>query len=121
MLKPYTRQQIQTDKMLSDIGDIYEKNILEHILTHKDTLYNITPNTKSYTPLRDIVNNIGSVVILVNRIIEPIILDTNGGKILGTLEDEFVGTEYFTVHSGTKYIIETNYKCVYDVYARLPI
>ena len=121
MLKPYTRQQIQTGKVLSVIGDTYYKDILEQILTHKDTLYNIIPFREHYPLLRNIITNTDSVVILVNRVIEPIILDKGGGCILGTLAEEFVGTELFTVGSDTKYIIETNYKSVHDVYARLPI
>lgn len=121
MLKPYTRQQIQTDKVLSIIGNTYCKNMLEQILTHEDILYSIIPNTKSNTPLKDIVNNTDSVVILINKILEPLILDTNDGYVLGTLKNELVGTEYFTVCSDTKYIIETNYKSVHDVYNRLYI
>lgn len=121
MLKPYNRQQIQTGKVLSVIGDTYYKDMLEQILTHKDTLYNIIPNTKCNTSLSDIITNTDSVVILINRILEPIILDRSGGKTLGKLECQFVGTGYFTVSSGTKYIIETNYESIYDVYARLPI
>ena len=54
MLKPYTRQQIQTDKVLSSISNIHEKNILEQILAHKNTLYNIIPITQYNIPLKDI-------------------------------------------------------------------
>ena len=49
MLKPYNRQQIQTDKMLSDIGDTHYREMLTQILTHEDTLYNVIPSTKYNT------------------------------------------------------------------------
>ena len=121
MLKPYTRQQIQTNKVLSIINDTYYKDILEQILTHEDTLYNIIPSSRGNILLRDIITNTDSVVIVIGATTLPIILDKYGGCILGTLTDEFVGIEYFTVLSDTKYIIETNYKCRCDVYARLSI
>ena len=125
MPKPYNRQQIQTNKVLSSISDTYYRNVLEQILTHKDTLYNIILGKRRNILLRDIITNTDSVVIVITGVVEPLILDKNGGDILvntlNILEDVLMGTEYFTVHSGTKYIIETNYKSVYDVYVRLPI
>ena len=120
MLKPYTRQQIQTNKVLASIDDIYERNILEHILTHKDTLYNIKVLGRGdNTLLRNMITNTDSVVIVIGNCGNPIILDENGGDILSYMtENEFVGTKSYTVY-GTSYIIETNYKSIRDVYIRL--
>ena len=126
MLKPYNRQQIQTDKMLSDIGDTHYREMLTQILTHEDTLYNVIPSTKYNTItnmkrdtlLGDIITTTDSVVIAVYSVLEPVILDKYGGYMLNTAERTFVGTEFFTIY-GTKYIIETNYKSIHDVYIRL--
>lgn len=120
MLKPYTRQQIQTDKVLSAIGNSHYRNMLKRILTHEDTLYNIISNTKSNTLLSSIVTNTDNVVIVADDVLYPVILDRYGGYALDTLERLFVGTVRFTV-CGEKYIIETNYESVHDVYDRLPI
>lgn len=121
MLKPYTRQQIQTDKILDSIDDIHERDILKQILTHKDTLYNtIKPNIEGFTPLEYMITNTDSVVIVVDDE-DFYMIDKNGGDLLGVSEDDFVGTEGFVVWRDYKtYIIETNYKNRQDVYARLP-
>lgn len=60
------------------------------------------------------------VVIVADDVLFPVILDRYGGYALDMSERLFVGTVRFTV-CGEKYIIETNYKSVHDVYARLPI
>lgn len=119
MLKPYTRQQMQTNKVLYSINDTNDRNIIERILTHKDTLYNIIPNTKSYTLLSDIITNTDSVVIVIHKIAEHVIVDKHGGYILNSTERMFVGTGTSAIYSDVSYIIETNYKSVHDVYSRL--
>lgn len=98
---------------------MHDRDMLEQILTHKDTLYNIIPNTKSYTPLKDMITNTDSVVIVIHSKAEPFILDRYGGYMLNSLECMFVGTETFFVYSNVSYIIETNYKSVHDAYTRL--
>ena len=120
MLKPYKRQQIQTDKILDSIYDTHVRDILKRILTNKDTLYNIIYNEGCCTSLEDIVTNTNRVVIVVDDDEESFMLDKNGGDLLGVSEDDFVGTGTFPVYSGVLYIIETNYKNRQDVYARLP-
>ena len=79
MPKPYNRQQIQTNKVLSSISDTYYRNVLEQILTHKDTLYNIILGKRRNILLRDIITNTDSVVIVITGVVEPLILDKNGG------------------------------------------
>lgn len=119
MLKPYTRQQIQTDKILSSINNIHDRNTVEQILTHKDILYNIIPNTKCYISLSSMITNTDSVVIIIYKGKEPVILDKYGGYMLNSLERMYVNTELFTICSDVSYIIETNYKGVHDAYTRL--
>lgn len=120
MLKPYKRQQMQTDRVLSFRCDTYYKDILKQILTHKDTLYNIIkPNIEGFTPLEYMITNTDSVVIVIHRIAEHVIVDKHGGYILNSLECTFVGTGTFSIYSDVSYIIETNYKSVHDVYSRL--
>lgn len=120
MLKPYTRQQIQTDKILSSINNTHRRKILRQILTHKDTLYNtVIPNIECITSLESIITNTDSVVIIGDEE-DSFMLDKNGGDLLGVSEDEFLGTECFVVWGYTTYIIETNYKNRQDVYTRLP-
>ena len=119
MLKPYIRQQMLTNKVLYSINDTNDRNIIERTLTHKDTLYNIISPTKSCIPLSDIITNTDSVVIVIHKIAEPVIVDKYGGYILNSLECTFVGTGTFAIYSDVSYIIETNYKSVHDVYSRL--
>lgn len=123
MLKPYTRQQIQTDKVLSSISNMQEKDILEQILIRKDTLYNIIPITQYNIPLKDVITNTDNVVIVIDKqytssIFSCLILDKNGGYFLDTLQHMFVGTESFTVLDSVGYVIETNYRSINEVYTR---
>lgn len=133
MLKPYNRQQIMTDKVLSSISNMQEKNILEQILTRKGTLYNIIHipisipkynNIPQYNiPLKDVITKTDSVVIVVDKQYGSgrllcMILDKHHGYLLNTLECMYVGTERFTILNSAEYIIETNYRSVQDVYTR---
>lgn len=125
MLKPYTRQQIQTNKVLSSISNMQERNILEQILIRKDTLYNIIPITQYNIPLKDVITNTDNVVIVIykpcsmlyNILSCCIVLDKNGGYSLDTLERWYVGTENCIILNSVGYVIETNYRSINDVYS----
>lgn len=120
MLKPYTRNRRDIDKLLSEIEQAhYTYSVLKYILTNNltDIVYNKqVRSNQEYKNLNKIGNNTRLVIRKFDKEIDVSIYSSlTGGCTLRTLECMFVGIERFTL-CGEKYIIETNYKSVQDVF-----